>query len=74
MAVRVNKMLEDELDDKVHHVVFWTDSTAVLKYIANVSAHFHTFIANRVQVIHEASEPSQWRYVETKLNPADDAS
>ena len=73
-AVRLNKMLEDELDDPIHGVFFWTDSTAVLKYISNDSARLHTFVANRVQVIREASDVSQWRYIETKVNPADDAS
>ncbi len=32
------------------------------------------FFANRVSFIREASEPSQWKYVGTALNPADMAS
>lgn len=31
-------------------------------------------MANRVAAIHEGSEPPQWRCVDTKINPADDAS
>ena len=31
-------------------------------------------MANRISTIHDGSEPDQWRYVDTKLNPADDAS
>ena len=35
---------------------------------------FHTFVANRLTVIHKNSEPHQWRHVSSELNPADDAS
>ncbi|XP_068680455.1 uncharacterized protein [Montipora foliosa] len=53
---------------------FWTDSTCVLRYIENQDKQFQTFVANRVATIHDASSPSQWKYVNTQDNPADDAS
>lgn len=31
-------------------------------------------MANRISTIKEASEPTQWRHVSSKDNPADDAS
>ena len=31
-------------------------------------------MSNRLTVIHEHSEPNQWRYVNSEINPADDAS
>ena len=46
----------------------------VLRYIANESKRFHTYIDNHVAIIREDSSPSQWRYIESKSNPADDAS
>ena len=46
----------------------------VLKYIANEKRRFVTFVANRVTVIRQESEPSQWRHVRSELNPADYAS
>ena len=58
----------------LHQSVFWTASTTVLQYIRNESARFQTFVSNRLTVIHEHSEPSQWRYVNSEFNPADDAS
>ena len=54
--------------------MFWTDSTTVLKYICNETRRFHTFVANRVSVIREATNGDQWKYVNTKVNPADEAS
>lgn len=54
--------------------VYWTDSTITLQYIRSEDRRFHTFVANRVARIREGSYPSQWRYVNTKSNPADFAS
>ena len=48
--------------------------TSVLCYIRNEDKSFHTFVANKISAIHDGSKPYQWRYVDTKLNPADDAS
>ena len=35
---------------------------------------FKIFVANRVQLIREHSEPSQWTYIKLKKNPADETS
>jgi hypothetical protein len=40
----------------------------------NESGRFKTFVANRIAAIHDHSSPSQWRYVNTEVNPADYAS
>ena len=53
---------------------FWTDSKVVLEYIANESSRFHVFVANRVQGIQDNTFVDQWKYVESKQNPADEAS
>ncbi|XP_072178274.1 uncharacterized protein [Diadema setosum] len=74
LAVRVDSMLRRELDFNLKESVFWSDSTIVLQYIKNVEKRFHTFVGNRIAVIHEGSEPKQWRYVDTRQNPADDVS
>ncbi|XP_070548923.1 uncharacterized protein [Ptychodera flava] len=74
VAVRMNRMLEEELDIKNDKVYFWTDSTSVIKYCANETSRFHTFVANRINIIREGSDSKQWKYVDTKANPADDAS
>ena len=74
VATRLNKMMNHELDMKIDESVFWTDSTCVLKYIANESTRFQTFVANRVAKIQDATEVCQWRYVNTSSNPADDDS
>ena len=74
LAVRVDQMLRAELELPLDQSTFWTDSTSVLKYIKNEDRRFHTFVANRVSTIKDASHVSQWRYINTKDNPADYAS
>ncbi|KAK6191252.1 hypothetical protein SNE40_002987 [Patella caerulea] len=74
ISVRMHHMILKELDMSVDDACFWTDSMSVLRYLANEKTRFHTFVANRLTVIHEGTELQQWRYVETNQNPADDAS
>ena len=73
-AIRLDKMMRKELELPIDDSVFWTDSTSVLKYIKNEDKRFHTFVANRVALIRDGSSPCQWRYVQSKQNPTDDAS
>ena len=65
LAVKVNRMIQDELDLKINRVVFWTDSTAVLQYIANKTDRFHTFVASHLAIIQDGSTLDQWKFVET---------
>ena len=74
LATRLDKITREELSLPVDQSFFWTDSTCVLRYIENDSKRFQTFVANRVAAIRDSSSPSQWNYVATELNPADEAS
>jgi hypothetical protein len=76
VATRLDTMMRQELDIPAteSESVFWTDSTCVLSHIRNESRRFQTFVANRISKIRDVSEPTQWKYINTKLNPADDAS
>ena len=47
---------------------------SVLKYIWNETSRFPTFVSNRLAVIKEATEQSQWRYVPSDQNSGDDVS
>lgn len=67
-------MLRSELQLNLEESIFWTDSQSVIKYIYNQNKRFHTFVANRLAVIHDLSKEDQWKYVDSKQNPADDAS
>ena len=74
VSAKVNALLQKELEFEVLKQVFWTDSQIVLSYINNSACRFHVFVANRVQQIHDLTSESEWRYIDTKTNPADYAS
>ena len=42
----------------------------ILGYIQNESHRFYVYVANRVQMIRNISNPSQWKYIDTATNPA----
>lgn len=75
ISVKQDKVLKRELEIPTSsESVFWTDSTAVLRYMKNKTRCFHTFVANRVALIRDGSEPHQWNHVSGDMNPSDDAS
>ena len=55
-------------------VAFWSDSQTVLRWLNSKTMKFHVFVANRVADILDVTSASQWRYVATDDNPADDCS
>jgi len=73
-SVRISDQLIGELQLENAEEIFWTESKVVLGYIANESRSFHVYVANHVQEIQDKTSPKQWRYVETRSNPADNAS
>ena len=74
ISVNIGDKLKNELEYEDIKDYYWTDSKVVLGFISNESRRFHTYVANRVQLIHEHTTPSQWHYVETALNTADEGS
>lgn len=74
LAVRIDRLLKTELQIPLDESAYWTDSQSVLKYIGSATARFKTFVANRVAMIQSLSEIAQWKYISSKLNPADVAS
>lgn len=71
LSTRAITWISKELRIHVDEIVFYTDSKVVLGYIQNESRRFYTYVANRVQIIRQASDPTQWKYIETADNPAD---
>ena len=74
LSVCISEQLKRELDIEITGKVFWTDSRVVLGYIGNSVRRSHVFAANHVQENQDKSAAKQWRYVDTKSNPADEAS
>ena len=74
VSVNISSFLRRELKYENITETFWVDNKVVLGYISNDARCFHTFVANRVQQIRDQTKPTQWRYISTTENPADDAS
>nr|XP_037876794.1 uncharacterized protein LOC119630680 isoform X1 [Bombyx mori]XP_037876795.1 uncharacterized protein LOC119630680 isoform X1 [Bombyx mori] len=75
-------LLGAQLADAVVHAlrcviarkVYWTDSSIALAWLGARYDKLKTFVANRVAMILELTNDSEWRHVPTHLNPADLAS
>ena len=78
LSIKISILLKRELDlsyvERPLKEYFWTDSQVVLGYIKNEKKRFKIFVANRVQMIRDNSDIRQWRHVNGRDNPADDAS
>ena len=74
LSVQIAALIRRELDNEWKNETFWTNNKVVLGYINNNTKMFKEFFANRIHQIHEGSNVSQWRYVPSKMNSADDAS
>jgi hypothetical protein len=74
LASRLAKTVHDEFKIKPAKVILWTDSMIVLVWLRSESALLKPFVGVRVAEIQATWEPCTWKYVPTKLNPADDLS
>ena len=53
------------------NLVFWIDATAVLLNILNRSKRYPIFVANRLAITEQSSDPSEWHFLPSELNVAD---
>ena len=60
---------EAEVHDR--HCTFQSVKEEIIKMSENGYARKVNLVANRLFTIHDSSDPSQWRYVDSKRNPAD---
>ena len=71
-AAVMDHNVRDELFDVVlAKSTFWTDSMITLSYVKNNTSRFHVFVSNRISIILQYSDPSQWHHIPGADNPAD---
>lgn len=74
LAVELSRIIENQLKIELKTMHFYSDSKVVLGYIQNERRRFYVYVENRIDKIRSVTKPSQWEYVETSQNPADEAT
>ena len=74
LSIKVTGMIKKELAIEEVSEYFWTDSQVVIGYIINSKRRLKIVVANRLQQIKKYSNPAQWNYVTSNMNPVDYAS
>lgn len=74
LSTEVAEIVSAHLDLPISEFRFYSDSKIVLGYINNQTRRFFNYVANRVQKIRSITKPSQWHYVHTDSNPADEGT
>ncbi|XP_062602313.1 uncharacterized protein LOC134264026, partial [Saccostrea cucullata] len=71
LASEIANIVTDNLDSRIDHLQFYSDSRIVLGYLYNTSRRFYTYVSNRVQKVLKLAPASHWTYVQSAKNPAD---
>lgn len=74
MGARLAEVVIEEHERKPDSKTFWTDSKTALTWIRTGSRSYKPYVAHRIAAIEEVSTVSEWRWLSTKLNVADDAT
>ncbi|XP_055602322.1 uncharacterized protein LOC129751072 isoform X2 [Uranotaenia lowii] len=74
MGARLSETLFNTLHLSIERKYLWTDSLTVLSWLRSDSRRYHQFVAYRVMEILTNTSISEWRYVPSKQNVADDAT
>lgn len=74
LATRLRTNIESCYKININKVRFWSDSTTVLCWIASDHRRYKTFVAHRIAEILDTTEESDWSYIPTEENVADDAT
>ncbi|XP_058827306.1 uncharacterized protein LOC131687250 [Topomyia yanbarensis] len=74
MGARLAHSIIQGLDIDVSQCVFWTDSRNALSWICADHRRYSQFVAARVSEILDLTNASDWRWVPTKSNVADEGT
>lgn len=74
LAVQLADVIHEQLKIDREDFSYYSDSQVVLGYITNENRRFYIYVGNRVSRIRMSSQPSQWKYIASELNPADVAT
>ena len=59
---------------KISQMMFWSDSTTAISWLKSDQKKYHQFVAFRVSEIFDTTDLDGWRWINGKLNVADEAT
>ncbi|GFQ68834.1 uncharacterized protein TNCT_306191 [Trichonephila clavata] len=71
LHARLYETCKNILKEYAVHFYAWTDSQVVLSWLSSHPRNWKPYIANRTAEILHLVPADSWRYVPTKMNPAD---
>ncbi|XP_073719530.1 uncharacterized protein [Misgurnus anguillicaudatus] len=71
-GAQLARVLQTELTLPIEQVFLWSDSTTVLHWLRSDSCRYKVFVGTRVAEIQMLTEVTNWRYVDSARNSADD--
>lgn len=74
LGSRLGKAIKEEHTIQVDKCFYWSDSQTVLRWIKSDQRLYETFVSHRLGEIADLTDPIDWRWVPSEMNPADDAT
>lgn len=74
LGCRLASNIQTEIQSKITKKFYWSDSRTTLAWIKSDPRTFKTFVAHRLAEIEDATKTTEWRWVPTAHNVADDAT
>ncbi|XP_055527363.1 uncharacterized protein LOC129719984 [Wyeomyia smithii] len=74
LGTKLAKYVQDQHSVSIAKHFFWTDSTTSLSWIRADPHNYRPFVAHRIGEILDSSSVAEWRWVPSRLNPADEAT
>ncbi|XP_036217946.2 uncharacterized protein [Bactrocera oleae] len=74
LGTRLMQCIRDEHSLDITDCILWSDSKTAIKWIRSVHRRYKPFVQHRIAEILATTNVSNWRWLPTKLNVADEAT